>query len=410
MCVNDVCICRISEKVCVCVCEKERESGRGREMRAGRSLAAATATTTKAAASASRCALSLSKHFPFQTHTRPAGRERVRRSEEEMKRMMEEDALIASAAMRNIFTEKPPQAVATTSAAADDGVGLMSHRTVRALLEPMVNANRLRLIERVAHNRNFHVVPILEGVHDSGNIGAVARTAEGLGFGSIAIIETHNGGRSEDTHNGGRSKDTHNGGRSKDAQQAYSARQARNVSKSADKWLSVHRFSDTEECIAAYRSKGYRILATHLNAAEPENDISLESVLFAPDPHVIPDSRIGAVAADARRPTAIVFGNEHAGVSEAALARVDANVYIPMKGFVESFNISVAAAIVLGHAARQIRAANRRVIAPEDEEDAIGLNALEVEILTAELLARSVDRSHEILLAHANLSSLGADV
>ena len=396
--------------MCVCVCEKERESGRGREMRAGRSLAAATATTTKAAASASRCALSLSKHFPFQTHTRPAGRERVRRSEEEMKRMMEEDALIASAAMRNIFTEKPPQAVATTSAAADDGVGLMSHRTVRALLEPMVNANRLRLIERVAHNRNFHVVPILEGVHDSGNIGAVARTAEGLGFGSIAIIETHNGGRSEDTHNGGRSKDTHNGGRSKDAQQAYSARQARNVSKSADKWLSVHRFSDTEECIAAYRSKGYRILATHLNAAEPENDISLESVLFAPDPHVIPDSRIGAVAADARRPTAIVFGNEHAGVSEAALARVDANVYIPMKGFVESFNISVAAAIVLGHAARQIRAANRRVIAPEDEEDAIGLNALEVEILTAELLARSVDRSHEILLAHANLSSLGADV
>ena len=396
--------------MCVCVCEKERESGRGREMRAGRSLAAATATTTKAAASASRCALSLSKHFPFQTHTRPAGRERVRRSEEEMKRMMEEDALIASAAMRNIFTEKPPQAVATTSAAADDGVGLMSHRTVRALLEPMVNANRLRLIERVAHNRNFHVVPILEGVHDSGNIGAVARTAEGLGFGSIAIIETHNGGRSEDTHNGGRSKDTHNGGRSKDAQQAYSARQARNVSKSADKWLSVHRFSDTEECIAAYRSKGYRILATHLNAAEPEKDISLESVLFAPDPHVIPDSRIGAVAADARRPTAIVFGNEHAGVSEAALARVDANVYIPMKGFVESFNISVAAAIVLGHAARQIRAANRRVIAPEDEEDAIGLNALEVEILTAELLARSVDRSHEILLAHANLSSLGADV
>ena len=401
MCVNDVCICRISEKVCVCVCEKERESGRGGEMRAGRSLAAATATTAKAAASASRCALSLSKNFPFQTHTRPAGRERVRRSEEEMKRMMEEDALIASAAMRNIFTEKPPQAVATTSAAADDGVGLMSYRTVRALLEPMVNANRLRLIERVAHNRNFHVVPILEGVHDSGNIGAVARTAEGLGFGSIAIIETHNGGRS---------KDTHNGGRSKDAQQAYSARQARNVSKSADKWLSVHRFSDTEECIAAYRSKGYRILATHLNAAEPEKDISLESVLFAPDPHVIPDSRIGAVAADARRPTAIVFGNEHAGVSEAALARVDANVYIPMKGFVESFNISVAAAIVLGHAARQIRAANRRVIAPEDEEDAIGLNALEVEILTAELLARSVDRSHEILLAHANLSSLGADV
>lgn len=51
-------------------------------------------------------------------------------------------------------------------------------------------------------------------------------------------------------------------------------------------------------------------------------------------------------------PTAVVFGNEHKGVSEEALRLADLNIIIPMSGMVESFNISVAAALTLFHVAR----------------------------------------------------------
>ena len=51
-------------------------------------------------------------------------------------------------------------------------------------------------------------------------------------------------------------------------------------------------------------------------------------------------------------PTAVVFGNEHRGVSEEALRLSDLNIIIPMSGMVESFNISVAAALTLFHVSR----------------------------------------------------------
>lgn len=51
-------------------------------------------------------------------------------------------------------------------------------------------------------------------------------------------------------------------------------------------------------------------------------------------------------------PTAVVFGNEHRGVSQEALRLSDLNVIIPMSGMVESFNISVAAALTLFHVSR----------------------------------------------------------
>lgn len=56
---------------------------------------------------------------------------------------------------------------------------------------------------------------------------------------------------------------------------------------------------------------------------------------------------------DWTRPTAFVLGNELRGVSPDALAAADATAVIPMAGFVESFNISVAAALVMYEAAQQ---------------------------------------------------------
>lgn len=63
--------------------------------------------------------------------------------------------------------------------------------------------------------------------------------------------------------------------------------------------------------------KGYKILATSPREGSlPLRELSLD------------------------QPLALVFGNKHEGVINAAIAAADGLVHIPMKGFTESFNIS----------------------------------------------------------------------
>ena len=62
-------------------------------------------------------------------------------------------------------------------------------------------------------------------------------------------------------------------------------------------------------------------------------------------------------AYDFTRPTAVIMGNEHSGVSEEVLRIVNGELYIPMYGMIQSFNVSVAAAVILSEAARQRKAA-----------------------------------------------------
>ena len=56
---------------------------------------------------------------------------------------------------------------------------------------------------------------------------------------------------------------------------------------------------------------------------------------------------------DLTKKIALVFGNEHRGVSEEAAVKADANFQIPMVGMIQSLNVSVAAAVSLYEALRQ---------------------------------------------------------
>lgn len=67
---------------------------------------------------------------------------------------------------------------------------------------------------------------------------------------------------------------------------------------------------------------------------------------------------------DFTRPTAIILGNEHSGVEQELLQMADGELYIPMYGMIQSFNVSVAAAIILSEAARQREAAGMYAILP----------------------------------------------
>lgn len=105
-------------------------------------------------------------------------------------------------------------------------------------------------------------------------------------------------------------------------------------SSSAEKWLSVHQYTDPETCFRDLRSRFSRIYTTHLAAGSKD-----------------------LYELDFTEPVALVFGNEHSGVSEEVLPYADGNFLIPQVGIIKSLNISVACAVTLYEAFRQKRAA-----------------------------------------------------
>jgi tRNA (guanosine-2'-O-)-methyltransferase len=138
----------------------------------------------------------------------------------------------------------------------------------------------------------------MENIYDRGNISAAMRSAEAFGFCDFHIVEFKN----------------------------KKFKEANRVTQGTDKWLNISRFDNPSDCAKSLKAKGFQIFATHLEAAAPISEV------------------------DFSNPTAIVFGNEKAGVSAEMLDVVDGQVIIPMHGFAQSFNISVAAALSFYHA------------------------------------------------------------
>lgn len=110
------------------------------------------------------------------------------------------------------------------------------------------------------------------------------------------------------------------------------------IVRGTDKWIDLHRHATTAEALAALRGAGYRIVATtpHSGDTPPEAfDV-------------------------AEGPFAVVFGTEHAGVSDEMIAASDAFIRIPMCGFVESLNVSACASILLYQLSQRLRASDAR--------------------------------------------------
>ena len=101
-------------------------------------------------------------------------------------------------------------------------------------------------------------------------------------------------------------------------------------SSSASKWLSIHQFTNVDECFSVLREKYRHIYSTHLSS----DAVSLYQLPLC-------------------EPIALVFGNEHSGVSEEIISKVDGNFIIPQVGIIKSLNISVACAVSLYEAFRQ---------------------------------------------------------
>jgi tRNA (guanosine-2'-O-)-methyltransferase len=101
-------------------------------------------------------------------------------------------------------------------------------------------------------------------------------------------------------------------------------------SSSAAKWLTIHQYEDAEECFSFIRKRYSKILTTHLSS----DAVNLYEIDFT-----------GSIA--------LVFGNEHSGVSDEIRKLADGNFIIPQSGIIRSLNISVACAVTLYEAFRQ---------------------------------------------------------
>lgn len=158
--------------------------------------------------------------------------------------------------------------------------------------------------QKVLSCRQSDFAIVMENVHDPHNISAVMRTCDAVGIQDIYVI------------NSIMPKHSYFGPKS---------------SSSAAKWLTVHQFSSLEECIPVLRDRFKKIYTTHLSA----DAVSLYEVDFT------------------KESIALVFGNEHDGVSEEMRRVADGNIIIPQVGMIQSLNISVACAISIYEAYRQ---------------------------------------------------------
>ena len=175
-------------------------------------------------------------------------------------------------------------------------------------LESYLTERRKNLFQEVLSFRTRHFTVAIEDVFQRHNASAVVRSCEIFGIQDIHIIENK-----------------------------YQYKVSRHVAKGAQKWLDFHWYKNPEEdntqvCIDKLKADGYQIIATtphNESCMLHDFDVTKKSVFF--------------------------FGVEKAGLSEKVMSQADGFLKIPMAGFTESLNISVAAAIILQDVTQRLR-------------------------------------------------------
>lgn len=162
---------------------------------------------------------------------------------------------------------------------------------------------RFDRLTAVLNKRQPDITVVLENVFDPHNISAVMRTCDAIGMQDIFILNNKI-----------------------PPHRKWGAKS----SSSAAKWLTIHQYTDAHECFAELRKRYKKIYTTHLST-----------------------DAVGLHELNLTEPVALVFGNEHSGVSEEIIGMADGNFIIPQVGIIKSLNISVACAVTLYEAYRQ---------------------------------------------------------
>ena len=182
----------------------------------------------------------------------------------------------------------------------------------------MITEDRRQRMEQVLARRLGRVRCAVEAVYHRHNVSAILRTCDAMGLHHVHLV--------------GSSR----------------LKVSRGTARGAERWLHLHHHDDPEEAIAALRAEGVRIYVADLGGqAVPPEQVPVDA------------------------PVCLWFGAELVGVSEEARAAADGVVTLPMRGFSQSLNVSVAAAMALRPVAEAARALGSGALLPDDERAAI---------------------------------------
>ncbi len=180
----------------------------------------------------------------------------------------------------------------------------------RALIKylfELITPQRSERINTILANRTDYLTVVIEDIYQEHNHGAIMRSCECFGVQQVHVIDGH-----------------------------YEKRIAQRMARGAEKWVDVHRYGEesypTEACINGLKEKGYKIAVT------------------SPNPRAVTCSEL-----QLDQPIALVMGAEKKGVSKKAKELADIEVTIPMVGFTESLNVSVATALLVNGLSDRIR-------------------------------------------------------
>ncbi len=208
-------------------------------------------------------------------------------------------------------------------------------------LSSFVTETRLGKMSNILRQRTRYITVVLEDIFQSHNASAVLRSCDGFGIQDVHVIENRN-----------------------------SFNPNKEVDMGTSQWLSINRYQPetsencTAETLHELKKNGYRIVATTPHT----NDTNLED--FDLD----------------RGKAAIVFGTELEGISSEVENAADEFLKIPMHGFVESFNISVACALTLHHLSWKLRNSDINWNLTKDEQKMIKLEWLRKTVNNASAL------------------------
>ena len=163
---------------------------------------------------------------------------------------------------------------------------------------------RFTKIRNVVEKRQKNFTIVLENIHDPHNVSAILRSADAVGIDKVFLIYNTN----------------------------KFPKIGKTSSGSAKKWISLEKFNNVKDCFYELKSRKYKIYSTYLS--EHKKNYSLYDLNLT-------------------RKIALVFGNEHTGVSEEVKEMSDRNFMIPMYGMIQSLNVSVAVAMSLYEAMRE---------------------------------------------------------
>lgn len=201
----------------------------------------------------------------------------------------------------------------------------MINKKLLTYLEGYLTEKRKNTFNKVLENRTRHFSVVLEDIYQPHNASAVVRTCDIFGIQDIHVIENR-----------------------------YINRVSKYVAKGSQKWITSHRYKtdgdNTKLCLDNLKSMGYQIIAT-----TPHTDSMLHDF-------------------DINKKSAFVFGAEAEGVSDLVKEHADGFLKIPMVGFTESLNISVAAAIILQDVTTKLRSSNLDWQLLKEEKDILYLD------------------------------------